>query len=149
MTLFGDDPDADPLEPAPADAPLADRMRPRTLEEFVGQAHLVEPGKILAPVLAGEQTQSLILWGPPGVGKTTLARLIAAGGELRFVPYSAVLSGIKEIKAVMADAQAQRRSAGHSSQGFLCFSFGCSCFAFLDGSDLHTAFDSKAHGLCT
>ncbi|MEO2162193.1 MAG: replication-associated recombination protein A [bacterium] len=106
------DPGDDPLCPAPDDAPLADRMRPRSLEEFVGQRHLVEDGRILTQALAGDLNQSLILWGPPGVGKTTLARLIAAKTTCRFVPYSAVLSGIKEIKAVMAVAEQERKGSG-------------------------------------
>ena len=106
------DPGDDPLCPAPLDAPLADRMRPRSLEEFVGQRHLVENGRILTQALAGDLNQSLILWGPPGVGKTTLARLIAAKTTCRFVPYSAVLSGIKEIKAVMVVAEQERKRNG-------------------------------------
>ena len=92
--------------------PLADRMRPRTLEAFVGQSQLVAEGKLLRRVLDGEHLQSLILWGPPGTGKTTLARLIAARSNLRFVPFSAVLSGIKEIRGVMADAEEARRRDG-------------------------------------
>ena len=108
--LFDDDAlGEEPLAPPAEGAPLAERMRPRSVQEFVGQRHLVGEGKILARVLEGDQRQSLILWGPPGTGKTTLARLIAAAGELRFVPFSAVLSGIKEIKSVMTDA-ARRRS---------------------------------------
>ena len=75
---------ADPLEPALEGAPIADRMRPRSLEEYVGQRHLLGPGKILSSVLESDRLQSLILWGPPGVGKTTLARLIAAHSDLRF-----------------------------------------------------------------
>ncbi|MEE8468716.1 MAG: replication-associated recombination protein A [Planctomycetota bacterium] len=111
-------PSADPLQPASAEAPLADRMRPRTAQEFAGQRHLVGEGRILSRALAGEQTQSLILWGPPGSGKTTLARLIAAASEMRYVAYSAVLSGIKEIRKVMAEAQSQRR---RTEQGTLVF----------------------------
>jgi len=84
-------------------------MRPRSVEEFVGQAHLVGPGRILAGALAGESRQSLILWGPPGSGKTTLARLIAARSSLRFVSFSAVLSGIKEIRELMSGAENERR----------------------------------------
>lgn len=103
------DPGVDPLRPAPDDAPLADRMRPRSLEQFVGQRHLVQEGGVLTQALAGDLTQSLILWGPPGVGKTTLARLIAAKTACRFVPYSAVLSGIREIKVVMALAEKERK----------------------------------------
>jgi len=108
--LFGaPDPEAtEPLDEVLADAPLADRMRPRSLEEYVGQEQLVGPGRILWSLLEGGLTQSLILWGPPGTGKTTLARLIAAKSEMRFVTYSAVLSGIKEIRALMIEAQKQR-----------------------------------------
>jgi putative ATPase len=90
------------------DAPLAERMRPRTIEEFVGQEHLVGEGRVLERALQGSLAQSLILWGPPGSGKTTLARLIAAKSGMTFVPYSAVLSGIKEIRAVMLDAENER-----------------------------------------
>jgi putative ATPase len=87
-------------------------MRPRSPEEFLGQEHLVGPGCILERPLAGEVSQSLILWGPPGSGKTTLGRLIAAASGLRFVPFSAVLSGIKEVREVMAAARAERARSG-------------------------------------
>ncbi|MDP6538956.1 MAG: replication-associated recombination protein A [Planctomycetota bacterium] len=100
----------DPFGEAAADAPLADRMRPRSAEEFHGQRTLVGEGKILSRALAGELVGSLILWGPPGSGKTTLARLIAKASGMRFVPFSAVLSGVKEIRKVMAEAEADRRS---------------------------------------
>jgi putative ATPase len=98
-------------EPAQSDAqrPLADRMRPRTLDEFVGQEHILGPGKPLRAQIERDQLTSLILWGPPGVGKTTLAHLIARLSKCEFVPFSAVLAGIKEIKAVMADAEKLRR----------------------------------------
>jgi len=109
----------DLARPAPADAPLAERMRPRTVEEFVGQEHLVGSGHLLAGALAGDARQSLILWGPPGTGKTTLARLVAAKSRMRFVPYSAVLSGIKEIKAVMAAAEIERARTGRRTLLFV------------------------------
>ena len=111
--LFGhDDAGAEALPEVLGDAPLADRMRPRTLAEYVGQEQLMGEGKLLTSLLEGELTQSLILWGPPGTGKTTLARLIAASSSLRFVPFSAVLSGVKEIRVVMAEAEAQRARSG-------------------------------------
>jgi putative ATPase len=102
MSLF----DSSPL-PSPPDqkSPLAERMRPERMEDFVGQQHILAPGKPLRVQIERDQLQSLILWGPPGVGKTTLARLIARLTRCDFVPFSAVLSGIKEIKAVMADAE--------------------------------------------
>ena len=90
--------------------PLADRMRPQTLEEYVGQEHLLGPGKPLRTQIESGNLTSLILWGPPGSGKTTLARVIARRSRARFVPFSAVLSGIKEIKAVMVDAERLRRT---------------------------------------
>ncbi|MCZ6597277.1 MAG: replication-associated recombination protein A [Planctomycetota bacterium] len=120
-SLFGEPEEAgvDPLAPAPADAPLAERMRPRSIEEFVGQRHLVGQGRVLARVLAGEQRQSLILWGPPGSGKTTLARLIASAGEMRFIPFSAVLSGIKQVKEVMAHSEQEHRRNGKRTLLFI------------------------------
>ncbi|MBI4533782.1 MAG: replication-associated recombination protein A [Candidatus Melainabacteria bacterium] len=87
-------------------APLADRMRPRTLEEFVGQAKLLAQGSVLRQMIEQDELSSLVLWGPPGVGKTTLARVIAGQTNSRWVSFSAVTSGIKEIKAVMAEASA-------------------------------------------
>lgn len=90
--------------------PLAERMRPETLDEFAGQEHIVGPGKPLRMQVERDEFTSAIFWGPPGVGKTTLARLIARLSRADFVPFSAVLSGIKEIKAVMADAEKNRRA---------------------------------------
>jgi len=89
--------------------PLADRMRPRTLDEFVGQEHLVGPGKPLRIQIERDDTGSIIFWGPPGVGKTTLAKVIAHMTRAEFVQFSAVLTGIKEIKQVMADAEKARQ----------------------------------------
>ncbi len=89
--------------------PLADRMRPRTLDEFVGQEHLVGPGKPLRTQIERDDTGSLIFWGPPGTGKTTLAQIIARMTKAEFIEFSAVLSGIKEIKQVMLDAERARQ----------------------------------------
>src|SRR5262245_6922564 len=90
-------------------SPLADRLRPRTLDEIIGQDHLLGPGKPLRTAIERDQVPSMILWGPPGVGKTTLAQVIANTTKSDFVPFSAVLSGIKEIKEVMAVAEKTRR----------------------------------------
>jgi putative ATPase len=89
--------------------PLAERMRPERLEDFVGQEHILGPDKPLRRQIERDELTSIILWGPPGTGKTTLARLIARITKCEFIPFSAVLSGIKEIKAVMADAERLRR----------------------------------------
>jgi putative ATPase len=89
--------------------PLADRMRPRSLDEFVGQEHILAPGKPLRVQIERDDTGSLIFWGPPGVGKTTLAKIIARMTHADFIEFSAVLSGIKEIKQVMADAERARQ----------------------------------------
>jgi putative ATPase len=89
--------------------PLADRMRPRTLEEFAGQEHLIGPGKPLRTQIERDDIGSLIFWGPPGTGKTTLAQIIARMTKAEFIEFSAVLSGIKEIKQVMADADRARQ----------------------------------------
>jgi len=103
------------FQPTPADdsvdrsRPLADRIRPRTLDEFVGQEHILAPGKPLRLQIERDDPGSLIFWGPPGVGKTTLAKIIARMTRADFIEFSAVLSGIKEIKQVMADAERARQ----------------------------------------
>src|ERR1700678_627316 len=89
--------------------PLADRMRPRTLEEYVGQVHLLGPGKPLRAQIDRDDTGSIMFWGPPGTGKTTLAKIIASMTKAEFIEFSAVLAGIKEIKQVMADAERARQ----------------------------------------
>ena len=89
--------------------PLAARLRPRTLDEFAGQEHLLGEGKVLRRLIEGDQVSSMIFWGPPGVGKTTLARIIAGKTKAEFIDFSAVTSGIKEIRAVMARAEEGRR----------------------------------------
>lgn len=91
------------------DLPLAARMRPRTLEEFAGQTHLLGEGKVLRRMIEGDSVGSMIFWGPPGVGKTTLARIIANKTKASFIDFSAVTSGIKEIKQVMEQAEKNRR----------------------------------------
>ena len=100
-----------PAVPA-AQAPLADRMRPRDFDELVGQAHLFEPGSPLAAMREGGHLSSIVLWGPPGSGKTTIARLVATVAGVSFVSFSAVLSGIKEVKATMERASLERRRTG-------------------------------------
>ncbi len=112
MSLFDTTPpDGPPEAPEPEHGkrPLAERMRPERMEDFIGQDHILGPGKPLRRQIERDELTSIILWGPPGVGKTTLAKLIARVTRCEFIPFSAVLSGIKEIKAVMADAERLRR----------------------------------------
>src|SRR5512136_2942102 len=88
--------------------PLADRIRPERLEDFVGQEHLLGPGRFLRSLIERDQLQSLIFWGAPGTGKTTLANIIARSTRSHFVKFSAVLSGVKEIRQVVQEAEEQR-----------------------------------------
>ena len=97
------------IDPSATSQPLASRMRPRDLSEFVGQDHLVGEGKILRQMIERDQIPSMILWGPPGVGKTTLANVVANATRAEFVNFSAVTSGIKEIKEIMARAERGRQ----------------------------------------
>jgi putative ATPase len=110
----------EPAVPRPSQsAPLAERMRPRTFDEFVGQEELLARGKPLREMIARDLLQSVILWGPPGTGKTTLARIIAESTKARFVSFSAVMSGIKEIREVMSDAERTRRTTGQRTIVFI------------------------------
>ena len=118
MSLFSKLPlPAEPDLPS-AHQPLAERMRPRTLDEFIGQQKLLGPGKPLRMQIENDDLSSMLFWGPPGCGKTTLARVIARLTRSEFIPFSAVLAGIKEIKQVMADAEAKARS-GHRTIVFV------------------------------
>jgi putative ATPase len=116
MDLFADDTPppssrdrVDAVDPA---APLAERMRPRTIDDIVGQEALLAPGRPLREAIERDRLRSIILWGPPGTGKTTLARVIANATRAHFIAFSAVLSGIKEIREVMAEAEHARRRSG-------------------------------------
>ena len=99
--------------------PLAERMRPRSFDEFVGQEDILAPGKPLREAIARDLLQSIILWGPPGTGKTTLARIVADESRAQFIAFSAVLAGIKEIKEVMVTAERTRRELGRRTIVFI------------------------------
>jgi putative ATPase len=93
-------------------APLAERMRPQVLDEFVGQSHLLGPGRLLRVAIESGDLHSMILWGPPGTGKTTLASLLAAHAKAHFTPFSAVLTGVKEVRSLVAEAEERLRLHG-------------------------------------
>ncbi len=101
------------------DRPLADRMRPRKIEEFFGQAHLLADGKPLRQAIDQGKAHSMVFWGPPGTGKTTLARMIAETTESHFIALSAVMAGVKDIRAAVADAKEQRQMRDRSTILFL------------------------------
>jgi putative ATPase len=110
MSLFESNPLSHEAFPATDHKrPLADRLRPVTLDDYAGQEHILGPGKPIRAQIERDQLTSIILWGPPGVGKTTLAHIVARMTKSEFLPFSAVLSGIKEIKAVMVDAERLRK----------------------------------------
>jgi len=115
MSLFDDE----PVAVDPKTVPLAERMRPRTLDEIVGQDDVIAAGRPLREMINRDLLQSIILWGPPGTGKTTLARLIADLTKAEFVAFSAVLAGIKEVKDVMAAAEQRRRMTGRRTIVFV------------------------------
>ena len=117
-SLFADEESAATGAPAAVDAPLAERLRPRTLAEVIGQRHLLAPGKPVAAAFAAGRLHSMILWGPPGVGKTTLARLVAGAFTAEFIVISAVLGGVKDIREAVERAQTARR-AGRASIVFV------------------------------
>jgi putative ATPase len=107
-------------DPARAGAvPLAERMRPRTLAEVAGQAHLVGPGKLLARAIATDRIPSMVLWGPPGVGKTTLGKVLASQTKHRFVPFSAVLGSVAELRTIVGEAKEKLAYAGERTIVFV------------------------------
>jgi putative ATPase len=99
--------------------PLADRMRPRTLDEFVGQEKIISPGKPLRKAIETDKVGSIVFWGPPGTGKTTLAELIARSTHGQFVPFSAVSASIKEVKEILTKAGAYYRTSGRRTYVFI------------------------------
>src|SRR5690348_2753409 len=112
-------PTSSPPKPSAARPPLAERMRPRTVDEFVGQQHLLGPGRVLREMLDGGQVESLILWGPPGSGKTTLAHLLASTSGADAVAFSAVLQGVKELRQIVDEAEDRLRRTGRSTVLFV------------------------------
>src|ERR1700742_4220908 len=116
MTLF----DTASFEPTlPRDAPLPERLRPKSLEEVVGLEDLLAPGRFLRNAIENDRIPSMIFWGPPGSGKTTVARIIAQTTRARFVPFSAASSSIKDIRALMEEARKARQTRGSKTIVFI------------------------------
>ncbi len=112
--LFADQTPARPPEAPPAYAPLADRLRPKSLDEVVGQEHLTGPEGAIGRMVAAGKLSSMVLWGPPGTGKTTIARLLADAVGLRFVAISAVFSGVADLKKIFAEARQMAKAGQHT-----------------------------------
>src|SRR5438477_3185452 len=116
MALF----DTPPFEPpARSDAPLPERLRPRSIEDIVGLDEILGEGRFLRTAIESDRIPSMIFWGPPGSGKTTLARIIASRTRARFVTFSATSSSIKDIKAIMEESRRSRKSRGTKTNVFL------------------------------
>jgi len=120
--LFGDDPPPSTATPEPrADAPLADRLRPRALGEVIGQEHITGPEGAIGRMVAAGRLSSMVLWGPPGTGKTSIARLLADAVGMRFVAISAVFSGVADLRKAFAEAEAAQKAAPQGFRGTLLF----------------------------
>jgi putative ATPase len=117
--LFGPPPEPAPDDRVRADAPLAERVRPRTLDEILGQDEAIGPGKPLRRALEADAVRSLILWGPPGTGKTTLAQVVRRMTRAHFEAMSAVLSGVKELREILKEAEVRRRREGRRTVVFI------------------------------
>ncbi len=104
---------------SPEGVPLADRMRPRTLDEVVGQRHLITPGKLLYEAIVNDRVPSMVLWGPPGTGKTTLAQVVAHETRAEFVPFSAVMGGVPELREIIKAAAEKKRIYGKRTKVFI------------------------------
>src|SRR5688500_9194794 len=119
--LFADDLPPPPRDEPRADAPLADRLRPQSLDEVIGQEHLTGPEGAIGRMVAAGKLSSMVLWGPPGTGKTSIARLLADAVGMRFVAISAVFSGVADLKKVFAEAEAMRKAGPKGFRGTLLF----------------------------